>query len=249
MAGATSSCLKRSSAKRWGDGGFHRAQERERVATVNSQFWIAAWNEGRTNFHQENYHDTLIKYFPLLNPKKGQRVLVPLCGKSKDLLWLHGLNLHVYGIELHDQAVEYFFAENELLPFEKTQDQDFTHYTYENIIISCGNFFKLNENDTYDFIYDRASLVALPSPMRKIYTQVVKQSLKKGGKYLLVVYEYDQSKLDGPPFSVDDNEIRELYQDQFTIKLMESKPPTKEGPRLSSVGGLKQKVYVLEKLR
>jgi thiopurine S-methyltransferase len=69
------------------------------------------------------------------------------------------------------------------------------------------------------------------------------------GKYLLIVYEYDQSKLDGPPFSVDANEIHELYQDRFTLKLMEGKPPTKEGPRLSSLDSLKQKVYILEKIR
>jgi hypothetical protein len=62
------------------------------------------------------------------------------------------------------------------------------------------------------------------------------------------VYEYDQSKLDGPPFSVDAYEIRELYEDQFTIKLMESKQPTKEGSRLSSLDSLKQKVYILEKI-
>ena len=123
------------------------------------------------------------------------------------------MNLHVHGIELHNHAVESFFAENELSPFERTQDQDFTHYTHENIVISCGDFFKLGENDTYDFIYDRASLVALPSAMRKSYAQVIRQSLKEGGKYLLIVYEYDQAKLDGPPFSIDDVEIHELYED------------------------------------
>ena len=155
---------------------------------MDSEFWTTVWSEGRTNFHQEDYHDKLTEYFPQLNPEKGQRVLVPLCGKSKDLLWLHGLKLHVHGIELHNQAVESFFAENELSPVKKTQDQDFAHYTHENIVISCGDFFKLDENDTYDFIYDRASLVALPSPMRKGYAQVIEQSLKRGGKYLLIVY-------------------------------------------------------------
>jgi len=35
---------------------------------------------------------------------------------------------------------------------------------------------------------------------------------------------------------------------KFTIKLMESKQPTKEGPRLSSLDSLKQSVYILEKI-
>jgi thiopurine S-methyltransferase len=85
--------------------------------------------------------------------------------------------------------------------------------------------------------------------MRKSYALVIKQSLKKGGKYLLVVYKYDQAKLDGPPFSIDASEIRELYyEDQFTIKLMESKQPTKEGSRLSSLDSLNEKVYILEEI-
>ena len=216
---------------------------------MDSRFWIKAWNDGRTNFHQEDYHDKLIEFFPQLHPRKGHRVLVPLCGKSKDLLWLHGLNLHVHGVELHNQAVESFFTENELSPVKTTQEEEFIHYAHENIVISCGDFFKLNKNDTYDFIYDRASLVALPFAMRKRYAQIIKHSLKKGGKCLLIVYEYDQSKLDGPPFSVDANEIHELYEDQCAITLVESKKPTKEGPRLSSLDSLKQKIYVLEKIQ
>ena len=216
---------------------------------MDSQFWTTAWNEGKTNFHQENTHEKLLEYFPQLNPERGQRVLVPLCGKSKDLLWLHGLGLHVRGIELHDQAVESFFAENELSPVQKSQDQNFAHYTHKNIVISCGDFFKFGETGAYDFVYDRAALVALPASMRKNYAQVIKQSLKKGGKCLLLTFEYDQSKLDGPPFSVGDSEIHELYENQFAIKLMESNRPENEGPRLATLENLNQNVYILEKLR
>ncbi len=214
---------------------------------MESHFWIKAWNEGKTAFHQTHYHEKLTEYFPQLKPQKGQKVLVPLCGKTKDLLWLHDRSLHVHGVELHDPAVKAFFTENELSPSEITQDQDFTHYTHKKIVISCGNFFKLRKNEAYDFVYDRAALVALPAVMRKNYAQVIKRSLKRGGKYLLIVYEYDPSKMEGPPFSVDENEIYELYEDQFTIKLMESKRPNHEGSRLASVESLQHKVYILEK--
>lgn len=215
---------------------------------VDPEFWITAWNEGRTSFHQKDYHEKLVEYFPQLNPEKGQKILVPLCGKTKDLLWLQGLGLHVHGVELYEQAVEAFFKENELSAPQKTQDQDFVRYTHGNIVLSCGDVFQLNEKDTYDFIYDRGSLVAFPLSTRQRYAQTIARSLRTGGKYLLIVYEYDQSQLEGPPFSVDANEIHALYEDQFNIKLMESKKPSKEGPRLSSIDSLKQKVYVLEKM-
>ncbi len=216
---------------------------------MDAQFWINVWNEGKTNFHQRDFNEKLTQYFPKLNPTQGQEVLVPLCGKSKDLLWLHQLNLQVHGVELHEDAVAAFFIENELSPLIKTQDHDFTVYTYKNIRISCGDFFRLDPAETYDFVYDRAALVALPHEMRKDYAEVIKRSLRKGGRCLLIVYEYDPSKMDGPPFSVDAKEVNELYQDRFDIQLLENETPSNEGARLSAVESLKQKVYLLEKIR
>lgn len=214
---------------------------------MDAEFWTKAWNEGRTNFHQPTYHEKLVKYFPRLNPEAGQSVLVPLCGKSKDLLWLHQLGLHVHGVELHAQAVEDFFSENRLQPVQKNQDSNFKCYAYQNILIRCGDFFKLGKTDAYDLIYDRGALVALPETMRQDYARVVQQALKKGGKYLLIVYEYDPSKMDGPPFSIQDSEIQKLYGDRFKIDLIESQKPDREGARLAAVEDLKQKIYILEK--
>jgi thiopurine S-methyltransferase len=207
---------------------------------LDFQFWLEAWNEGGAGFHRKDYHEKLIEFFPQLNPEKGKSVLVPLCGKSKDLIWLHGLGLKVHGVEFHEQPVKSFFDENKLSLDQVSRDQDFTHYTHENIVISHGDFFKLNESNAYDFVYDRASLVALPPEMRKNYANVIARSLKKGGKYLLVVFEYDQSEMEGPPFSIGADEIRALYQDQFSIRLMES--------QFSAVESLHQKVYILEKM-
>jgi hypothetical protein len=75
---------------------------------METEFWIKAWNEGRTNFHQESYNPKLVKYFPIFKAKAQEKVLVPLCGKTKDLLWLQSINLEVHGYELHQQAIEDF---------------------------------------------------------------------------------------------------------------------------------------------
>lgn len=217
---------------------------------MDAEFWIKAWNEGRTNFHQQDYHEKLLEFFPLINPLAGQKVLVPLCGKTKDLIWLYHLKLKVQGIELYDQAVKSFFYENELSPVYEERDQDFTHFSHKDIVISCGDFFKFKQLDTFDFIYDRAALVALPKAMRKDYSQVIKQSLKLGGKYLLIVYEYDQSKLDGPPFSINTKEINELYENHFAVQLVDSMHVANEGSRFSVLeNGLKQNVYILERIQ
>ncbi len=212
---------------------------------MDAQFWLDRWKEGQIGFHKSDFHDKLIQYFPEFESISGQRVLVPLCGKTKDMLWLHQMSLYVHGVELSEQAIDAFFIENNLETPKKTCDEDFTHYTHENIVISKGDFFKLGAGDQYDYIYDRASLVALPSSMRDQYASVIKTVLKKGGKYLLITFEYDQSKLDGPPFSIDANEVHRLYEDSFTIELKESEEEVKEGPRLQSLDSFKQKVYVL----
>ena len=214
---------------------------------MEAQFWLDRWNEGKIGFHKDDYHEKLIQYFPEFESNNGQRVLVPLCGKTKDMLWLHQSNLYVHGVELCEQAVEAFFGENNLETPKKTQDADFDHYTHENIVISKGDFFKLGAGDSYDYIYDRASLVALPASMRDQYAQVITTVLKKGGKYLLITFEYDQSQMDGPPFSIDANEVHRLYEDHFTIELKESEQEIKEGPKLQGLDSFKQKVYILTK--
>ncbi len=216
---------------------------------MDEQFWIKAWNEGRTAFHQPHYHEKLTEHFPQLGPQVGQQVLVPLCGKTKDMVWLQQQGLQVHGVELHEQAVKDFFSENELFPPKVTQDQFFTHHTHREITISCGDFFKLGQKDAYDFVYDRGALVALPAQMRKNYAQVIREALKVDGRYLLIAYEYDPSKMEGPPFSVAEDEIRGLYQDRFTIQLIESRRPAGEGPRLSAVESLRQNVYILQKIK
>jgi thiopurine S-methyltransferase len=212
---------------------------------MDAQFWVDAWNTGRTAFHQADFNDKLTRYFPSLIPQKGQKVLVPLCGKSKDMLWLNGLGLKVHGVELHEDAVKAFFNENNLSPVVKTQTAHFTHYNHEQIVLSCGDFFQLNAQNRYDLIYDRAALVALPAPMRKTYAEVLKKALKPGGKALLVVYEYDQTKMEGPPFSVGAEEVHELYGDRFKMELLESERPKNEGPRLGALSALQEKVYLL----
>lgn len=215
---------------------------------MDAEFWIKAWKEGRTNFHQSKYNDKLLEYFPGFQPQPAQNILVPLCGKTKDMVWLHYLKLNVHGIELHEEAVRSFFEENNLIPFNESKDEIFKNFQYQNICISCGDFFKLSDLEFYDYIYDRASLVALPEDMRKNYSEVIKRSLKPGGKYLLIVYEYDQSKMEGPPFSVNEKEIQDLYCDTFEIRLVESLKPSNEGGRLSALNeSLKQNVYILHK--
>lgn len=214
---------------------------------MEAAFWIAAWENGRTGFHRNAPHEKLITYYPRLNAEAGQKILVPLCGKSKDLDWLRQQGLDVHGVELHRPAVEAFFEENDLPDPDTHQSEHFHHYTHGNLQLSCGDFFRLEAEKDYDLVYDRAALVALPEAMRKDYARLISQALKPGGRYLLITFAYDQSQMSGPPFSVSDEEVHALYGKAFDIELLEGETPEAEGPRLGAVPTMKQNIYLLHK--
>lgn len=212
---------------------------------MDAQFWIDRWKEGSTAFHQDNFHDFLVKHFPKTGARRGQRTLVPLCGKTKDLLWLMRTGLKVHGYELYDKAVEAFFSENGLPEPQQTSNGAFTDYTLDNLVVSCGDFFQCQEQNTYDLVYDRAALVALPEPMRADYAKRVSRAMQKGGKQLLIAYTYDEKILQGPPFSVSESAIRKLYGADFEIRSLESRPGKE--PKLATAGAI-ETVYLMERL-
>ena len=83
---------------------------------MDADFWHARWQENRIGFHLPETHHLLVRYWPVLQTVPGERILVPLCGKSLDMLWLLEQGCRVTGIEISRIAVEAFFAENRIEP-------------------------------------------------------------------------------------------------------------------------------------
>lgn len=213
---------------------------------MDKEFWLNRWKEEKISFHSLDFNPKLLQYFPTLKPQKNQSVLITLCGKTKDILWFNEQGLIIHGVELSEKAILDFFTENNL-PFNKEKENHFINYIHQNIILSVGDFFKLKTNQKYDFIYDRASLVALPKNMRGNYAKVITDSLKEKGKYFLIIYEYDQNEIDGPPFSVNEEEIHTLYEKFFKITLLENECSKNQSERFKNLSYFNQKVYLLEK--
>ena len=72
--------------------------------------WHERWQVGRTGWHESGGNRNLKKYWRAT----GKRVLVPLCGKSDDILWLEAQGNDVVGVELSEIAVLGFFEDNQL---------------------------------------------------------------------------------------------------------------------------------------
>lgn len=186
---------------------------------MDPDFWHARWEANQIGFHQDEPNAYLERYWPTLGLAPGSRVLVPLCGKSLDLLWLREQGHTVIGIELSGIAVQAFFEENGVSPAVDTGARC-TRWSCEGIELLCGDFFNLEAGDIgqVDALYDRAALIALTEVQRKRYAQRLAKLLQPGTPGLLVTLDYDQSRMDGPPFAVPDNEVRQLYEQDFQIE-------------------------------
>lgn len=179
---------------------------------MEPEFWLQRWREGATGFHMSRVTPLLPKYWPSLQLPRDAKVLVPLCGKSLDMIWLASQGHQVLGVELSPIAVEQFFTENGLTPIERNTPMG-RHYVAGSIEIICGDIFHVDTATLASCTgaYDRAALVALPSAMRSRYVRHVYGGLAGGFRGLLLTLEYEQERMDGPPFSVAADEVRALF--------------------------------------
>ncbi len=219
---------------------------------MEPDFWHERWKENRIGFHQQKINSRLKKLWPVLEVPAGARILVPLCGKTLDMLWLRDAGHEVLGVELSAEACAAFFEENEL-PCARRGGDRFEHFTGEGIELLAGNFFTLGSNDTADIAaaYDRAALVAMPAAMRPDYANHLAELLPKGSQVLLISMDYDQQRMDGPPFAVPENEVRSLFSPAFDVEII----ATSSGPDIvgnlaeRGLDTLEEKVYRLVRRR
>jgi thiopurine S-methyltransferase len=189
---------------------------------VDEAFWQTRWARDQIGFHLDQVNPYLQRHCSVLELQPGARVLVPLCGKSLDLVWLAGHGYRVLGVELAQKAVEDFFAEHGLHP-EISQDGEFKVYRAGAVELWCGDFFALSAEHVHDCqaLYDRAALIALPVEMRKRYAAHLQAIMPTASRGLLITLDYQQSQMDGPPFAVTDAEVHALFGEGWQVETLE----------------------------
>lgn len=178
---------------------------------MEHSFWHNCWEKNAIGFHQESLHPFLNEQV-LSNVRNTQgTILVPLCGKSLDMLWW-AERCNVVGSELSEIACADFFDENQL---NVTVEQvgEFNHYQVKNLSIYQGDFFKLlpTQFSAFDYIYDRAAIIALPFKMREKYAAHLTSFIADSTTLFLMTLEYPEGEHQGPPFSVSSDEVRQLF--------------------------------------
>lgn len=199
---------------------------------MDAHFWHQRWEKNQIGFHQSEANAMLVDQLQTLPLAKGSRVFVPLCGKTRDIAWLRAQGHRVVGVELSALAIDQLFADLGLEPSISAVG-DMHHYSAVNIDIFVGDVFRLTDDlmGRVDAVYDRAALVALPSDLRKKYASHVFE-ITNAAPQLLICFEYDQTVMQGPPFSIDMQEIVRVYGAFYDLAALASAPVS---------GGLKGK--------
>ncbi len=218
---------------------------------MQRDFWIERWQRSETGFHKNEINQYLKDYWHKVRQKyPDSAVFVPLCGKSLDMLWLKDQGHNVTGIELSKIAVVDFFSENKL-EAEVTHHPKMVAHSSDKLNLLCGDFFDLNEQDLqkHHLVFDRAALIALPEEMRKSYVDHLCQVLPENCSILQVLLTYPQNEMDGPPFSVSEEELRNLYQDRFNIEKLQEFNIFAENPKFKQRGltSLVESIFILSR--
>jgi thiopurine S-methyltransferase len=202
---------------------------------MDPDFWLARWREGRTAFHESAPNTLLAKYADRLGaPPK--RVFVPLCGKSLDLAHLASLGHEVVGVEVSPIAADAFF---ENLTPTRAQVGPFEAVTAGSVTILVGDAFALTREllGPVDAVYDRAALVALPPELQEKYADLVLSLLSPGAPILLITFDYDTSKMQGPPFSVNSERVEQLFGGRCLLERFEQRA-VEDRPKFVEAGAI-----------
>jgi thiopurine S-methyltransferase len=225
-------------------------RDHDHEVSMSPEFWHQRWQRGEIGWHSDEINRHLAEHWPRLGAAVGSRVFVPLCGKSRDLLWLAAQGHRVLGVEISPLAVDGFFADSRLSPLRLDQPP-FQRVTADEIELLLGDFFDLAPSHVPGIgaVYDRAALIALPPDMRARYAARLAGLVPSGCPSLLITLDYDQAQMNGPPFAVAESEVQTLFAGGFDIEPLAAVDVLAEQSRFRERGldRLTEQVYRLRR--
>jgi len=207
---------------------------------MDKEFWIRRWQDGLTGWHCKDFNKSLVTNAQTIFMDQSLPIFVPLCGKSRDMLWLLKQGYSVVACELSHKAVLEFFTENQI-PYSVTSTPAFQVFTSCNvqqpIKILQGDIFQLSGEvlGAISGIYDRAAYIALNQEQRKEYAKIISK-IGHNKPILLETIDYPQCKVDGPPFSISRQEITAYFSLKKIACLVEDPCEKMQSPRFVAAG-------------
>ena len=209
---------------------------------MEPEFWRQRWIDDRIGFHQEEINPYLTPHWPQL--PEGQRILVPLCGKSLDLRFLATFGT-VTGVELSEIAIGDFFTEWGVAA-EHQELHGVPCTSSKNVALLQGDFFALPSPfyRRFTHAFDRAAMIALPPELHPAYMTQLARLLGPGGTVLSVTIEYPDGEISGPPFSIGVHDLTAAAEQHFEVDVLESVNTWRPESRLAEEGVTTLKTHV-----
>lgn len=137
------------------------------------------------------------------------RALIPGCGRGYDVTLLASPTRYVLGIDLEAIAIEQCQKRLDSLTVQECPDLH-----RPNCDFQVMNFFDINNDNKFDFIYDYTFLCALNPSIRRLWASKMADLTKKGGLLFTLIFPIrdgdDGTK--GPPHAVSLELIRSLLE-------------------------------------
>ena len=204
---------------------------------MEHKFWLDRWEAQEIGFHQAESNPWLMRHWASLGVRESSSVFVPLCGKSLDMRWIEQRGHPVVGVELSGIAIDAYFFEGGETVAPETQGA-LVRYRGRGTTIYGGDFFELTAAELRgaEGVFDRGALVALPPEMRGRYADHLLRVVPDGSHILLVVLEYDQAIVSGPPFAVLRAEVESLYGERCSIERLDEATVERLPPHMIARG-------------
>lgn len=197
--------------------------------------WETEWNDGNPAWHRKYVSPMLIKHYDeFTSGRRNRRILVPLCGKSLDMIWLADQGHTVVGVEMIRKAIETFFEENKLLYDVNTAQTSaggtinlFKAKNKDLTLIECSIFDLSREvyHNKFDCIWDRGActvITMMDEARLKQYLDVLLSSLQSDGRYFVMTFRHESGKNEGEWIShLPEDKLLEFCGDRCKVELVE----------------------------
>ena len=190
--------------------------------------WTQRWEAGETGWQHGKVRDSIVKWYDkMTNKGELKRILVPLCGKTLDMIFFHERGHEVVGIEISYKACEEFFQENNIKFSVKVDANSGAEHILisddSRITLYQGDMYAINKEyiKTFDAILDWNSFIAIDPAMREAYVSTLACLLKLNGRMLLNTFEYPREEYAGPPCAINLSEVEKIYAGKMKVELLE----------------------------
>lgn len=170
-----------------------------------TEFWDVRYRDGVTPWEGARLSPEALAFF---QAQPASRILLPGCGSAGDLPLLLDCGHQVLAVDFSAQAVEIARAQ---------WPQAAAH-------IRQADFFAVEETPSFDMVFERAFLCALPPRLHARYAEKMARLLRPGGALLGVFFIADTPR--GPPFGLGMSALSALLEPAFVL---ESCAPQAEG--------------------